>query len=105
MRAPPHADELPPLDPAVAVPDWRAAPRLTMCVIDGPGDAGFLIQSLTDDSQSDAMSAWIDDVEAADGLVVAAVGEEVDPAAVDVHALAAGDARGGFVRYVPPGGS
>jgi hypothetical protein len=89
--------------PELAVADGRAArcdgwsllPRMTMCVVDGPGDAGFLVGAF------EAERAWFDAVDAVGGATVVAV--DADPAG-DLPTLAARpDARGGFVPLLGAG--
>lgn len=76
---------------------WQLMARLTMCVVDGPGDAGCLIPTLTGPDDADNMSAWCAAADAAGGAVVVSV--ETMPDQPDWNELfTAGIARGGFIR-------
>jgi hypothetical protein len=105
--APVHA-ALPVLNaPDGAVPvceGWSVLPRLTLCVVDGPGDHGVVVPALAApvlDPDADAageMADWCADAERAQGAVVLSVRDGL-PASFDPAALlASGTARGGFVR-------
>lgn len=109
--APVH-DHLPLLtDPGEAVPvceGWGIAPRLTLCVVDGPGDHGLLVPALTapvldetdDGAASGAMADWCGDAERAGGAVVLSMDRL--PSVLDWSALLApGTARGGFMPVLP----
>lgn len=99
--------------PVLAAPDgrvpvcegWMIAPMLTLCLVDGPGDAGLVIPALgapvVDGSGApcgpDAAADWCADVEQAGGALVLCL--ESLPAGLDwPHLLGSGAARGGFVR-------
>ncbi|WP_073496899.1 hypothetical protein [Actinacidiphila paucisporea] len=80
---------------------WGIAPRLTLCVVDGPGDHGVLIPALaapvldvTDGPGR--MADWCADAEGAGGAV--ALSMDRLPDVIDWSALLApGTARGGFL--------
>ncbi|MGA5064531.1 hypothetical protein ACPB9E_12245 [Streptomyces exfoliatus] len=83
---------------------WSILPRLTMCVVDGPGEAGVVVPALVApvvDTVDGAlgpggMGEWCADVERAGGAVVLSVGEL--PEVLDwAHLIGSGVARGGFV--------
>ncbi|MCF3106001.1 hypothetical protein IPZ58_31170 [Streptomyces roseoverticillatus] len=100
--------------PTVTAPDgavplcegWSIVPKLTLCVVDGPGEAGGLIPALVapviDVSGGSAepgdMADWCEDVERAGGAVVLSLGSGELPAVLDwAHLLGSGTARGGFM--------
>ncbi|MEV5984811.1 hypothetical protein AB0L85_07275 [Streptomyces sp. NPDC052051] len=105
--APVH-DVLPPLTaPDGAVPvceGWSIVPRLTLCVVDGPGEHGVLVPALAapvlggadGGAASGDMADWCTAAEQAGGAVVLSLEqlpEELDWSAL----LSSGIARGGFV--------
>ncbi|MER6976365.1 hypothetical protein ABT317_04750 [Streptomyces carpinensis] len=105
--APVH-DALPLLiAPDGAVPlceGWSIVPRLTLCVVDGPGDQGLVVPALAapvvgggdEATPSSGMGDWCADAEQAGGAVVLSldhIPEELDWSAV----LSSGTARGGFI--------
>lgn len=109
--APVH-DALPPLGAEVTRPaGWSVLPRLTMCVVDGPGEHGAVIPALAapvlpaaDDpayregapGEAAAMDGWCADAEAAGGVLVLSLPQL--PAELDLAGLmAAESARGGFL--------
>ncbi|MEU5082413.1 MULTISPECIES: hypothetical protein [Streptomyces] len=105
--APVHA-ALPPLTaPDLAIPrceGWSIVPRLTLCVVDGPGDHGVLVPALaapvaggSDDGTAPGhMADWCDDTERAGGAVVLSLDRL--PQTLDWPALLSSDTtRGGFV--------
>jgi hypothetical protein len=56
---------------AAGTPDgWSLMNRLTMCVVDGPGDAGYLLARLGPDGLDTAPRGWDDAVERAGGCTV-----------------------------------
>jgi hypothetical protein len=68
-----------------------------MCVVDGPGDAGFLAGVHPD--RLAAMSQWVDAVDTAGGAVV--VGLDEAQGHYDLNSVATrADARGGFVSLL-----
>ncbi|MDQ1009762.1 hypothetical protein QFZ82_004247 [Streptomyces sp. V4I23] len=97
--APVH-EFLPPLhapDGRVPLCDgWQLMPRLTMTVVDGPGDAGCLVQGAQAEDEAEEMSAWCSAVEQAGGAVVLSL--DTLPDDLDWPALLTdGRAHGGFV--------
>jgi hypothetical protein len=79
------------------VQDWQIMAKLTLCVVDGPGDAGCLIPALSAPDQMEGMAAWCTAVEEAGGAVVVSLTEL--PAELDWDELfTGGRAHGGFVR-------
>lgn len=105
--APVH-DALPLLTaPDGAVPlceGWSIVPRLTLCVVDGPGDHGLVVPALAapvvggadNGRASSGMGDWCADAEQAGGAVVLSLDHMPD--ALDWSALlSSGTARGGFV--------
>ncbi len=109
--APVH-DVLPPLtapDGAIPLCDgWGIVPKLTMCVVDGPGEHGLIVPAIAapvldegavSDDDPEAMSAWCTDAEQAGGAVVLSL--ERLPEVLDwTHLLGSGTAHGGFVRLL-----
>ncbi|MFD3498568.1 hypothetical protein ACFWWT_03345 [Streptomyces sp. NPDC058676] len=107
--APVH-DALPPLtapDGAIPLCDgWGIVPKLTLCVVDGPGEHGLIVPAMAApvlvgaavrDDDPEAMTAWCADVEQAGGAVVLSLDRL--PEVLDwPHLLGSGDAHGGFVR-------
>lgn len=107
--APVH-DALPLLAaPGEAVPvcqGWSIVPRLTLCVVDGPGDEGLVIPAFTAPVMDAAgaapgdMAGWCEDAERAGGAVVLSLDRL--PEVVDWSALLApGTSRGGFLPAPP----
>ncbi|GGY74312.1 hypothetical protein GCM10010300_17550 [Streptomyces olivaceoviridis] len=102
--APVH-DALPgPAAPDGAVPvcaGWSIAPRLTLCVVDGPGGHGLVVPALAApviDAQGAPgdMGDWCADAEAAGGAVVLSLDRL--PETLDWSALlSSGTTRGGFL--------
>ncbi|MBL1085705.1 hypothetical protein JK359_27705 [Streptomyces actinomycinicus] len=105
--APVH-DALPLLSaPDGAVPlceGWNIVPRLTLCVVDGPGDHGLVVPTIAvpvvggaDDATTPSdMGDWCADAEQAGGAVVLSLGHL--PEALDWSALlSSGTACGGFM--------
>ncbi|WP_137991407.1 hypothetical protein [Streptomyces vilmorinianum] len=102
--APVH-EELPALHaPGGAVPPcagWSVVPQLTVCVVDGPGDAGCLVPAFVapvfgGSGTPDDMAGWCEDVVRAGGAVVVSLPEL--PRTLDWELLLTGGvARGGFV--------
>jgi hypothetical protein len=83
---------------------WSIVPRLTLCVVDGPGEHGLVVPALaapvlhgTERSvASGAMADWCADAEQAGGALVLSLDEL--PEVLDWSALlGSGTARGGFV--------
>ena len=79
---------------------WQIMARATLCLVDGPGDAGCLMPTLTgpaDSGDVSDMPEWCAAVASAGGAVVISV--EAMPDRFDWDELfTAGVARGGFVR-------
>ncbi|MGW5546018.1 hypothetical protein [Streptomyces sp. NPDC003998] len=83
---------------------WNIVPRLTLCVVDGPGDHGLVVPALAapvvggadDGTASSGMGDWCTDAEQAGGAVVLSLDRL--PEALDWSALlSSGTARGGFM--------
>ncbi|MFG2824471.1 hypothetical protein ACGFX4_34205 [Kitasatospora sp. NPDC048365] len=106
LAAAPVHDDLPVL--AVAdgeVPHcegWSIVPKLTLCVVDGPGDAGIVIPAMVapvvDGHQGlpADLADWCEDAERAGGAVVLSL--DALPESLDwTHLLRSGTSRGGFL--------
>ncbi|MGI5139514.1 MULTISPECIES: hypothetical protein [unclassified Streptomyces] len=83
---------------------WTIVPRLTLCVVDGPGDHGLVVPALAapvvggthGGTASNGMGDWCADAEQAGGAVVLSLDQL--PEAFDWSALlSSGTARGGFM--------
>ncbi len=95
--------------PVLAAPDgavpvcegWSIAPRLTLCVVDGPGDHGLVVPALAApvigaEGAPGDMGDWCGDAERAGGAVVLSLHRL--PGTLDWSALlSSGTARGGFL--------
>ncbi|MGW3979551.1 hypothetical protein [Streptomyces mirabilis] len=98
--------------PLLAAPDgavprcegWGIVPRLTLCVVDGPGDHGLVVPALAapvvggpdEAGASSGMADWCEDAEQAGGAVVLSVDQLPD--VLDWSALlSSGTVRGGFM--------
>lgn len=98
--------------PLLAAPDravsrcegWSIVPRLTLCVVDGPGDQGLAVPALAapvvggvnDAGASSGMTDWCEDAEQAGGAVVLSLDQLPD--VLDWSALlSSGTVRGGFM--------
>jgi hypothetical protein len=82
-------------EPSVCV-GWRLLTGLAVSVVDGPGDAGFLVDGLVSPDEVEERFAWLRAVDRAGGAVVVAVGSHEQ--AHDWGTVAgSGGARGGFV--------
>ncbi|NUP42407.1 MAG: hypothetical protein HOY76_36590 [Streptomyces sp.] len=108
--APIH-DALPPVASArVSGPrpaGWSIVPRLTLCVVDGPGDQGVLIPAMAapvlpalpsegGEAEAGDMADWCEDAESAGAVLVLSLPQL--PAELDLsHLMAAGSARGGLL--------
>ncbi|MFJ4579575.1 hypothetical protein [Streptomyces echinatus] len=105
--APVH-DALPQLSaPDGAIPlceGWSIVPRLTLCVVDGPGDHGIVVPALAAPVVGEAdggtapgdMADWCGDAEQAGGAVVLSLDRL--PETLDWPALlSSGTTRGGFL--------
>ncbi|MEV7526035.1 hypothetical protein [Streptomyces sp. NPDC091371] len=83
---------------------WSIVPKLTLCVVDGPGEAGLVVPALAapviDTTAGDAaagdMGDWCEDAVRAGGAVVLSLDELPEVLDWD-HLLGSGAARGGFV--------
>ncbi|WP_405706164.1 hypothetical protein OG264_03645 [Streptomyces xanthophaeus] len=98
--------------PVLSAPDgrvpacegWSVVPKLTLCVVDGPGEAGIIIPALAAPVVDGAggtlepgeMADWCTDADAAGGVVVLSLEELPEELDWD-HLLSSGTARGGFV--------
>ncbi len=102
--------------PVLAAPDgrvpvcegWMIAPMLTLCLVDGPGDAGLVVPAfgarVVDGTGAtcgaDAMAGWCSDVEQDGGVLMLSLASL--PAELDwAHLIGSGAARGGFVPVRP----
>lgn len=77
---------------------WTVVPRITLCVADGPGDAGSVMPGALSAEEFPHVAEWCDAVERAGGAVVVSL--DALPAAeqpVDWDALLTGGSRGGFM--------
>lgn len=83
---------------------WTIVPKLTLCVVDGPGDLGVVIPAfvapvLDGTGRADApggMAGWCEDAERAGGALV--LSTDRLPDLIDWSALLApGTSRGGFM--------
>jgi len=80
---------------------WTIVPKLTLCVVDGPGEHGLLIPALVapvlDGAQEgNDMANWCADAERAGGAVVLSLDQLPD--ALDwPRLLGSGSAHGGFL--------
>lgn len=83
---------------------WGIVPRLTLCVVDGPGDHGLVVPALAapvvggpdEAGASSGMADWCEDAEQAGGAVVLSVDQLPD--VLDWSALlSSGTVRGGFM--------
>ncbi|WP_030022597.1 hypothetical protein [Streptomyces monomycini] len=98
--------------PALTAPDgavprcdgWSVVPRLTVCVVDGPGEAGLMIPAFVAPVVHEAgeavepgeMADWCTDAERAGGAVVLSL--DALPEILDwSHLLGSGTAHGGFM--------
>ena len=79
------------------LPEWRLMARPEMTVVDGPGDAGFLVP--VDPRDLPASAAWAQRVVERDGALVMFVN---DPAELEagVDGLLEAEVPGGFIRSV-----
>ncbi|MFH8349587.1 hypothetical protein [Streptomyces sp. NPDC018045] len=83
---------------------WSIVPKLTICVVDGPGEAGLMIPALVapvideggETAQPSEMAAWCADAERAGGAVVLSLDDL--PETLDwAYLLGSSTARGGFM--------
>ncbi|WP_326687950.1 MULTISPECIES: hypothetical protein [unclassified Streptomyces] len=75
---------------------WQVDAKLTMSVVDGPGDAGCLVQGARSAEEAEEMSAWCGAVEEAGGAVVISLGTLPEQLDWD-HLFSSGQSRGGFM--------
>jgi hypothetical protein len=73
-------------EPAVADGPWSMFNRMTMCVLDGPADAGFLLARLGPDGTDLAPPGWDEAVER-DGGTVVVFGDQADAPSIFVPLL------------------
>ncbi|MFF5974912.1 hypothetical protein ACFY7C_25730 [Streptomyces sp. NPDC012769] len=106
-EAPVH-DALPPLAPVSTGGEppvcdgWGIVPRLTLCVVDGPGDHGTMIPALAAPVLGEGdLADWCEDAERAGGAVVVSLPTPLPtplPPLLDLPALTRpATTRGGFV--------
>ncbi|GAA4974799.1 hypothetical protein HD597_009351 [Nonomuraea thailandensis] len=82
-------------EPSVCV-GWQLLTALAFSVVDGPGDAGFLVDGLVSPDEVEERFGWLRAVDRAGGAVVVVAGSREQ--ARDWSAVAgSGGARGGFV--------
>lgn len=80
---------------------WSIVPKLTLCVVDGPGEAGLIVPALAAPvidvaTEPGDMGDWCADAEQAGGAVVLSLDEL--PEVLDwAHLLGSGAAHGGFM--------
>lgn len=85
------------------VEDWVLMARVTLCVLDGPGDDAFLIGPLPE-AQFDRHASWCETVDRRGSASVALLSDTALPRGITAgHLSALHGARGGTVRAVPPG--
>ncbi|WP_282202543.1 hypothetical protein [Kitasatospora fiedleri] len=76
---------------------WSVFASLTMCVLDGPGDAGCLFPTLGGSSGTDGVAHWCAEVERAGGALVVSLPDQAAlTGPLDWPALLDGGSRGGF---------
>ncbi|MFD8594102.1 hypothetical protein ACFV1L_03790 [Kitasatospora sp. NPDC059646] len=84
---------------APALDGWSVLARLTLCVLDGPGDAGCLFPTLGGAAGPEQVSRWCAEVERAGGALVVSLPDGTDPdGPFDWPALLDGRSHGGFAR-------
>ncbi|MGW7369953.1 hypothetical protein ACWGI8_42655 [Streptomyces sp. NPDC054841] len=105
MAGAPVHDELPALRASGGtVPQcegWGIGAMLTLCVVDGPGDAGCVVPALGapvlgGSGNPDDMAHWCSDVTQAGGAVVLSLPELPEVLNWE-HLLTSGTSRGGFM--------
>ncbi|WP_245194589.1 hypothetical protein [Kitasatospora phosalacinea] len=80
-----------------ALDGWSVFARLTMCVLDGPGDAGCLVPTLGGSFDTDGVARWCEEVGRAGGALVVSLPDPSDlTGQLDWPALLDGGSRGGF---------
>ncbi|MFE9427972.1 hypothetical protein ACFYNO_34025 [Kitasatospora sp. NPDC006697] len=108
-EAPVHGVLPPVVAPDGAVPwckGWSLMPLATMCVVDGPGESGVLVQAalapVVDGTGLGTMADWRADAERAGGAVVLSLARL--PEVLDwPYLLGSGTSHGGFVPRLPVG--
>lgn len=95
-----HAD-LPVLNTSIGrVPlceGWTLEAKLTICVVDGPGDSGCLVQAATTPQELDQVTEWLRGVEVFGGAVV--VSAPAVPNSLEWETVvSSGMAHGGIIR-------
>ncbi|NUR03817.1 MAG: hypothetical protein HOY79_47095 [Streptomyces sp.] len=101
IAAEPGGTVLPPLafydtGTAKRVLGWTVVARTTMCVLDGPGQDGMLVPTISDTGQMDRAAAWAEAVADAGGVLALQVARgRLDATVYDL--LADAETRGGFV--------
>ena len=73
--------------PAMTAGQWSMVSRMTMCVLDGPGDTGYLLARLGPDGNDQAPHGWDEAVER-DGGGVVVFGAGADAPSIFVPVLA-----------------
>ncbi|MDL4773803.1 hypothetical protein [Actinomadura xylanilytica] len=103
--APPHMDALPPLTVRDGVVSncagWNLAARLAFSVVDGPGEAGFMVQGANGQRDAKVMLQWLEAVDKAGGALVIALESQPQDLSLE-HLVAIPNARGGSVPFLPP---
>ncbi|WP_236241951.1 hypothetical protein [Streptomyces sp. CC228A] len=83
---------------------WSVAAMVTLCVVDGPGDAGCVTPAALSPAELDAVGDWAQAVRDAGGALVVSLEGVVGEAAGEEQErdwtglLGGGRARGGFMR-------
>jgi hypothetical protein len=76
---------------------WSIVPKVTLCVVDGPGQSGCVIPSLAAPvSEPGDMFSWCAAADGAGGVVVLSLDELPDELDWN-HLLTSGTSRGGFL--------
>lgn len=83
----------------VRVAGWSAVARTTVCILDGPGDQGFMVPTIAEIGQMDERAAWAQAVADNGGLLVLQVAAHRLEASV-YDLLADTGTRGGFVPHL-----
>ncbi|MGW4805888.1 hypothetical protein [Kitasatospora sp. NPDC004272] len=76
---------------------WSVFARLTMCVLDGPGDEGCVFPTLGGSFDTDGVARWCEEVERAGGALVVSLPEPAGlTGPLDWPVLLDGGSHGGF---------